>query len=71
MKLFGAILRTPVKQWKTGKINPGLKSEERDGLLRWAYNSPEIRQILAGDLLLYDLAVSIFKRQLVESEVND
>lgn len=64
MRLFDATVSSPVQEWDSEEaVNPGPTSAERETLLRWAYSSPEIRQAVGGDLLLYDLALSIFKRQ--------
>ncbi|CAM9257144.1 unnamed protein product [Ectocarpus sp. 12 AP-2014] len=68
MELFDAVISSPVQQWGGGEaVNPGPQSGEREMLLRWAHSSPEIRQAVGGDLLLYDLALSIFKRQTAEA----
>lgn len=68
MRLFQATVRSPVRNWSSDEIvNPGPVSTQRGALLRWAHSSPAIRQAVAGDLLLYDLALSIFKRQTSES----
>ena len=68
MRLFDAKVVSPVKKWVSEHTtNPGPKSAKRDTLLRWAHSSTEIRAAVAGDLLLYDLAVSIFHRQTSES----
>lgn len=68
MDLFDAVILSPVEQWGGEEaVNPGPKSSEREMLLRWAHSSPEIRQAVGGDLLLYDLALSIFKRQTAEA----
>ncbi|CBN74365.1 expressed unknown protein [Ectocarpus siliculosus] len=68
MELFDAVISSPVQQWGGEEaVNPGPKSSEREMLLRWAHSSPEIRQAVGGDLLLYDLALSIFKRQTAEA----
>lgn len=64
MQLFDATVSSPVQEWDSGEaVNPGPRSGEREMLLRWAHSSPEIRQAVGGDLMLYDLALSIFKRQ--------
>ncbi|CAM9540281.1 unnamed protein product, partial [Hapterophycus canaliculatus] len=64
MRLFDATVSSPVQEWDSGEaVNPGPRSREREMLLRWAHSSPEIRQAVGGDLMLYDLALSIFKRQ--------
>lgn len=68
MELFDAVISSPVQQWGSGEaVNPGPQSGQREMLLRWAHSSPEIRQAVGGDLLLYDLALSIFKRQTAEA----
>lgn len=64
MQLFDATVSSPVQEWDSGEaVNNGPQTGEREMLLRWAHSSPEIRQAVGGDLLLYDLALSIFKRQ--------
>lgn len=64
MQLFDATISSPVQQWDSGEAtNHGPQTGEREMLLRWAHSSPGIRQAVGGDLLLYDLALSIFKRQ--------
>lgn len=68
MKLFDATVRSPVREWSTQEhANPGHRSVEREKVLAWAYESPDIRRVLAGDLLLYDMAFAIFRRQTSEA----
>lgn len=71
MDLFQATVTSPVVQWDKGvKANPGRISPEREGLTTWANSSPDIRKIMAGDLLVYDMAMEIFKRQTTEAAVT-
>eukprot|EP00904_Undaria_pinnatifida_P005747 jgi/Undpi1/2301/HiC_scaffold_13.g05685.m1 len=68
MRLFNAKVHSPVHNWVSDHSeNQGPKSAKRDALLRWAHSSTGIRAAVAGDLLLYDLAVSIFHRQTSEA----
>eukprot|EP00904_Undaria_pinnatifida_P005748 jgi/Undpi1/2302/HiC_scaffold_13.g05686.m1 len=68
MYLFDATIASPVQAWASNEpANPGPQSPRRQALLRWAHSSPAIREAVAGDLLLYDLAVSIFYRQTAEA----
>lgn len=68
MRLFDAKVVSPVEHWvSTQTANVGPQSEKRNTLLRWAHSSTSIRAAVAGDLLLYDLAVSIFHRQTSEA----
>lgn len=68
MRLFDAKVVSPVKHWISDRpTNVGPQSEKRNTLLRWAHSSTGIRAAVAGDLLLYDLAVSIFHRQTSEA----
>lgn len=64
MQLFDAVVESPVRKWDAELLrNPGQTSSKRDEVLQWAYQSPEIRLALAGDLVLYDIALDIFKGQ--------
>ena len=64
MELFDATLKTPVAHWTANKIsNPGRQSPVREELLEWAHLNTELRRFLAPDLMLYDLAVSVFQQQ--------
>lgn len=64
MRLFDATVSSPTRQWDEHvQQNPGHQSEERQELLQWALLSPELRKILAADLLLYDFAVMTFRSQ--------
>lgn len=68
MQLFDAKVRSPVREWSAAEhANQGHMSPEREELLEWAHNSTEIRRVIAGDLLLYDLSLSIFRRQTKEA----
>lgn len=68
MRLFNAKVHSPVHDWVSDhEENLGPQSAKRDALLRWAHSSTGIRAAVAGDLLLYDLAVSIFHRQTNEA----
>ncbi|CAM9616207.1 unnamed protein product [Ascophyllum nodosum] len=64
MRLFDAKVKSPVRDWENIQIsNSGTMSELRDSVYRWAHMSPEIHNILATDMLLYDYALSVFKLQ--------
>lgn len=64
MQLFDAVVESPVRKWDAALLrNPGQTSPKRDEVLQWAHQSAEIRKIIAGDLVLYDIALDIFKRQ--------
>lgn len=64
MKLFDAVIQSPVKWWDPKMMhNPGHLSPARDEVLRWAHTSSEIRAILSADLMLYEFALGVFKRQ--------
>lgn len=65
MQLFDAKVPTSVRKWDSGmKLNNGPHSPERETLLQWAYESPDILQVLAADLMLYDVASSLFRDQV-------
>lgn len=67
MQLFDATVHSPVQRWTTSEaVNLGPQSARREALARWAHTSSEIRKAVAGDLLLYDLSLSIFKKQTTE-----
>lgn len=67
MQLFDAVVRSPVWKWDAGMMhNTGNVSETRRKVLDWAYESEDIRSIIAADLMLYDIAKDIFKRQTGE-----
>lgn len=64
MELFDATIKSPVRKWNHHEThNPGTESPEREALLKWAHVDPELRSILAADLLLYSFGVLIFKHQ--------
>eukprot|EP00904_Undaria_pinnatifida_P005222 jgi/Undpi1/182/HiC_scaffold_1.g00179.m1 len=64
MQLFDATIKSPVRKWNHHEAhNPGVESPEREALLKWAHVDPELRSILAADLLLYSFGVLIFKHQ--------
>lgn len=65
MQLFDANVPSSVRKWDSGmELNKGLHSRERETLLQWAYESPEILQVLAADLMLYDFSLSLFRGQV-------
>lgn len=65
MQLFDANVPSSVRKWDSGmELNKGPHSPERDTLLQWAYESPEILQVLAADLMLYDFSLSVFRGQV-------
>lgn len=67
MQLFNATVNSSVRNWDAGMwLNHGEHSFGRDALLQWAYVSPEINIALAADIMLYDFAVEVFKRQTRE-----
>lgn len=67
MDLFDAVIVSPVRRWNHRLAqNQGLKSAERESLLSWAYLDPELHEILAADLLLYNFGVFIFQHQTSE-----
>lgn len=64
MQLFNATIKSSVRSWDSSLLlNAGITTPERDEVLRWAYLSPEINIALAADILLYDYALSVFKKQ--------
>lgn len=64
MQLFDATVPSPVKHWDPTILhNPGHVSPQREEVLEWARASPEIRSILSSDLVLYEHAVEVFRRQ--------
>eukprot|EP00904_Undaria_pinnatifida_P009827 jgi/Undpi1/5975/HiC_scaffold_2.g01249.m1 len=64
MELFDATVVSPVRQWDAGtQSNPGKQSDVRQRLLDWAHLNTELRRYLAPDLMIYDLAVAVFKQQ--------
>lgn len=68
MELFDANVRSSVQRWNTSHhANMGHQSDKRNELLRWAHESPGIQRAIAGDMLLYEMARSVFKRQTRES----
>lgn len=69
MGLFDATVRSPVKQWTdmAFRVNEGSETQRRRQLQEWALNSPEIRTIVEGDLLLYEHALSLFRSQTAEA----
>lgn len=68
MRLFDATVKSPVRSWNSsGIVNAGPESPQRQDLLEWAYSSPEVHNVLATDLLLYEFAVGIFRKQIKET----
>lgn len=68
MDLFNARVKSPVRDWREQKLaNPGVASEVREHILTWAHESPQIHRAMATDILLYDFAVTVFKKQTTES----
>lgn len=68
MDLFNARVKGPVRDWREQKqTNAGVNSEVRDKISAWAHRSPEIHKTMATDLLLYDFALAMFKKQTAES----
>lgn len=64
MELFDAKVKSPVRQWSTDYAkNQAIVSPERQALLDWVNETEEFKTILAADLLLYEHAVDIFRRQ--------
>lgn len=64
MELFNAKVKTPVRQWHASvAANQAPKSPERQALLEWAYESPELKTWLAADMQLYEHAVAVFRQQ--------
>lgn len=64
MQLFDATVKSSVRRWDANvSLNHGVDVVGRDSLLQWAYISPEINVALAADILLYEYAVEVFKRQ--------
>lgn len=64
MKLFDATIMSPVQSWDFRvAYNRGFLSDERRTLTRWALLEPEIHQLLAADILLYNYGVFVFKDQ--------
>lgn len=64
MDLFNATVKSSVRSWDaTVFLNGGVVPGERAELLEWAYLSPEINVALAADMMLYDYAVILFRRQ--------
>lgn len=68
MQLFNATVKSSVRNWDAGMwLNHGVHDFGRVSLLQWAYLSPELNAVLAADILLYDFAVEVFKRQTHEA----
>lgn len=68
MQLFNAKVKSPVRQWNASvTANKATKSPERQALLDWAYESSELNERLAADLLFYEYAVAIFRQQTSET----
>lgn len=67
MKLFDAAVKSPVRTWDPELLrNPGSESNLRNKVLTWAHDSPEIAVIIAADIMLYDIAKEIFKKQTTQ-----
>lgn len=65
MKLFDRKVISPVRTWDAHlAINKGSQSAQRQEVLKWAYGNAEVHAILSVDLLLYEVAVSIFRQQI-------
>lgn len=65
MKLFDAKVTSSVRKWDSSMaLNPGLLSPQRESLLEWAHQSPDIRETLAADLRLYEFSLSLFLKQV-------
>lgn len=68
MELLDATIVSPVREWNRHELaNQGPQSAGREELREWALASPEIQKVVACDLLLYDLSLSIFKRQAADA----
>lgn len=68
MELFNAKVKSPVRQWNASvTANQATQSSERQALLDWAYESPELNSRLAADLMFYEYAVAIFQQQTTET----
>lgn len=64
MQLFDATVKSSVRRWDARvSLNHGVDHVGRESLLQWAYTSPEINVALAADILLYEFAWDVFKRQ--------
>ncbi|CAM9632784.1 unnamed protein product [Scytosiphon promiscuus] len=64
MQLFDATVKSSVRKWDAGvSLNHGVDLVGRESLLQWAYVSPEINVALTADILLYEFAREVFKRQ--------
>ena len=64
MELYNAKVKSPVQHWNASvAANQADHSLERQALLAWAYESQELHTLLAADLLFYEFAVAIFRRQ--------
>ena len=64
MALFDASVTSPVRHWSHALVpNAEEASAYRKELLDWAYLSPDIHNALAADILLYEMALSVFKNQ--------
>ena len=64
MALFDASVTSPVRHWSHALV-PSTEeaSAYRKEVLDWAYLSPDIHNALAADILLYEMALSVFKNQ--------
>lgn len=68
MRLFNARVTTPLHDWDADvAINPGTRSVARKNLLAWAHSNPDLHNLLAADMLLYDYALALFRQQTAES----
>eukprot|EP00903_Cladosiphon_okamuranus_P022162 g20381.t1 len=69
MELFNARVTSDVQDWTIHKqsVNAGKTNELREDVLAWAKTSPELHRVIEADILLYNYAVDLFKRQTAES----
>ena len=64
MLLFDATVTSPVRHWSHALVpSADEASVFRKEVLEWAYLSPDIHNALAADILLYEMALSVFKNQ--------
>lgn len=64
MRLFDATVKSPVRRWNSPlAVNPGSRSPEREHLLEWAHTNADLHSLVSADLLLYEYALSLFRKQ--------
>eukprot|EP00752_Nemacystus_decipiens_P004970 g4522.t1 len=72
MLLFQRTLRLPAYNWTQGSRNMGKKNgngmfkKEENAALAMAWTDPKLKNSLMLDLVLYDHAVSVFRRQMAQ-----